>query len=405
MSTVNIDLAYYDIEQDDLVKANLPVDYAQISKFVGTTLQIAHSDFFTYGMFRYQQLNGNSYDRFEDLDRLRNDYKILFRYLEHRNTGQLVKAQGPKIDVVEIAEYIGVAGSLSVASAIYGLTQADWVKIPSAKRKKTFDFHHQSSLKGRYLRLEAKGSIVADNTQKPSSVSNHKTSIIDKKDQSIKNGTFSRAKDTCLGLITVADSSRNLRCWIVDPVSDSPDFDPRRSKILGRMYYYLSIIQRISARSHLTISLANRIVALQQMTNFSELDLISLVNPYLKPVFISEAFTNSKSRVGELSAVGKIFRNGESLVYLGVEESILNILIKQDHSHLESFKTVPLVVNSFFKAIMSADESSFVSDGFGISTMQRRNNIIEFEIDMKLYRDSSGFCFGIKSKSKDLTYS
>ena len=208
MSIVKIKVDFYDNEQKKLIEKNFPKDFELLKEFDGKTIDISLEDFKTYAYFRHQYIKiGGKHQTFLDLKSVAQNWGHYDTYFGLQDD-KLVNIYPERIEATDASEMIGVAGGLAVASEIYGLTQADWTKIPITTAHKDFDFSHTSSIAGRFINIEAKGSVADDNSAKESSVSNLKSNILGKKKDDGFKKKYDYSRDSCIGIITVAEIGR-----------------------------------------------------------------------------------------------------------------------------------------------------------------------------------------------------
>ena len=283
-------------------------------------------------------------------------------YFDYHN-GRLTAKPNMK-PVNDVPESLGVAGSLTVASSIYGLTQADWKNIPVPKRGqgKDFDFKIAATI-SHFVVIESKGSVVADNTLS-SAVKQQKSSIVKKK----KNAKFKTkyAGDVCFGLISAIDPNHDLKVWITDPDIPELSWSPRKVKLLKRLTYYYHLLRTISPRAHLTITLGNRIKMLFNAEDIQQFDNLPLLGIGEKEIEITDSFVKSKTHSEDGNMLGKIFINSDDLFFVGLERSLLTILSQMSFSEILMYKEAPKTSVEKFGLVCKKDskESQFLTDRF-----------------------------------------
>ncbi|WP_243349454.1 hypothetical protein [Parabacteroides sp. FAFU027] len=398
MASVKIRIDYYDQEQKGLIQNNFPKDFDVIEKIAGKTISIPLEDFKTYAFFRHKHsLNGKE-SSFIDLKEMAQNWGHYDLYLELDERGALInKFPGEIIEANDVSEMIGIAGGLSVASTLYGFTQADWTKIPISKHK-DFDFNRISSLEERFINIETKGSIIPDNSKKSSSVSNHKNSIIGKKLDPKFINRRPISNNTNIGIITVADRNHNLQAWLVDPPIRSFDISPKKTRLLKRLYFYHSIIRYITERSHLTIALADRIKAIENTNDYMHLNKVPLVNGGFNKIELSESFVNFKAYNLEKEILGNTYSYDSHIFFLGISKDIVDIIISQDFNRILEIKTVPFTQSLILDCKKSKNEwrKSDMKDSLNItlSSNLKDTQYIHFKMKTDILQSTSGLCIG-----------
>jgi hypothetical protein len=331
VSTVKIKVDFYNKKQRELIEKNFPQDFEVIKKFEGKFVDLPIEDFKTYAFFKHQSSENLS---FQSLSRFAQNWGHYDLYYNLTEEGKLLNVYpDDKIDSSDVSEMIGVAGGLSVASAIYGLTQADWTKIPITNKSKSFDFNRESAIEGRVINVEAKGSIVPNNSEKHENVLQHKFKIIEKKkDDGFRSKQTTR--DSNIGIITVADRNNFLQAWLVDPVVDDFEIAPRKLKLLKRLYFYYSILKFISKRAYVTITLANRIRTIELTDDYEKLDNLPLLNYDFEKLQVSESFINTHSSDTKKRTVGNVVIVDNEVFFIGLEISVINIIVNQNFSDI-----------------------------------------------------------------------
>lgn len=360
MTALKVSVDFYDEAQKELIRTNYPSDYEVLCRYLPGEHELSLEDFMAYSLFRHQ-IEASGYSTFRDFaSRAENawtEYEMYYQY-EGIDGNLYCKYPGP-VEALNVPESLGVAGSLSVLSHIYELHQADWKRIPR-KTVKDLDFTHNSSIAGRTINVESKGSIADDNLLKSSSVSTLKNSIIGKKVAGKMRSSYAKS-DTLLGSITVAGrKNQPLRCWILDPPTDKVTFDPDKHSILKRLYYYGDLLSFIAPRSQLSIALANRISVLEEMSDLAALDGVPLVGGTGKKIEITETFATTKSYIKNRSSRGYtrldwIFGRCQmsyekTLWFFGLPLSVAEMLVSQNFERILAYNKPQETSRSSLKA-------------------------------------------------------
>ncbi len=180
MSKIKIKVDFYNQKQKELIEKNFPEDFKLIDKFNGKTIDVSLEDFKTFAYFRHQFKIKGRFASFLELKPMAQNWGHYDNYFGLQGDKLVNIFPDDRIEATDVSEMLGVAGGLSVASAIYDFTLADWTKIPIIGEHKDFDFAHISCLRDRFINIEAKGSIIDDNGYKTAAVSQHKGDILEK---------------------------------------------------------------------------------------------------------------------------------------------------------------------------------------------------------------------------------
>lgn len=176
-----IKVDYYDDSERQKIENNFPDDFLFINDIAGKKVNVSYEDFKVYAVFGYQY-DVIGYRTFSDLSRISMNISRLETLLHFDNEIQSIVKTIPERPIINsVSEELGIAGGLTIASEIYSLTQADWQLIPQTIKHKDFDFQLLAASHRKYINIEAKGCINENNLIKSSAVSNHKSNIINKK--------------------------------------------------------------------------------------------------------------------------------------------------------------------------------------------------------------------------------
>lgn len=403
MSIIKIKVDFYDEEQKSLIIKNFPKDFEIIKDFDRKTIDVSLEDFKTYAFFKHQFIKNGRQASFLDLEPLAQNWGHYDTYFEVKDGGKLVNIfPDDRIEATDVSEIIGVAGGLTVASSLYGFTQADWTKIPMTTDHKDFDFSHTSSLLDRFINIEAKGSVIEDNSYKTPPVSNHKSNILNKKQDKDFKKKYIPSRDSNIGIITVADHNNNLQSWIVDPKMDNFEAPPEKIKLLKRLYFYHSILRLIAKRSYITLTLANRIKAIEQSNDYNKLDGIPLLNYNFDKINLTESFINSRSRNKEKDIIGNTFLINQNIFFIGMPTELIITIINQSFKKILELKsqtsTALTTLNCKISKRGGKELSSLIDSKFqSIKEQLEDDNYIYFEMNTEVIKNSSGLCIARKN--------
>ena len=278
-------------------------------------------------------------------------------------------------------ERIGEALSLSVASKLHGLHEADWDRIPESRdKKKTLDFSYpwEASDGREFILLEAKGTSSESVSKKSDSVHAHKKSIVDKKRDVPQE---ERKKAVMYGTIAVVPKGRNeiARCWLVDPPSAASD-DPKAFKVVKRLSFIAGLARLISPRSALVAALQTRLGALNVVERIDALDGVSLkkgngamFDPR-SPVFAGRSSVLGEEVIGDVTPV-----TPNSLIFVGIREELLSLAVSQSFGGISTYKSAAELKQGMVHCMISKGRFE-------------REFLREVSIPRGAYVESGGYC-------------
>lgn len=395
MPTLKIKVDYYNNDEKENIKKNFPNDFDLIEAVAGKTIEIPYEDFKVYSVFRYQYetLGYRTFDELSSIAQGIQEFEHILKY--DPEIKSLVKAIPERSFPSYVSETIGVAGGLTVGSTIYQLTQADWQQINITKNK-DFDFKRTAATSNKYINLELKGCIVEDNSKKDEAVSRHKLSIHNKKEDPNFQIKYDYATDTCLGIIVVADSSKELQAWLVDPEFDRPNMYPNIFKLFKRIFYYYNLLHSISPRSTIITALANKYKIMERLTEFDFINSVPLVNQNLEPILISESFFNTRTSNDNKTIVGKLSVINNILVFIGIQVRFIEMIVRQNYSEIISFSLSPSTLRVALNCVINKryqDSLNTLLRSERITNLREENNNLLFRMNMNIETTSSGMCF------------
>jgi hypothetical protein len=342
---VFIKTAFYDKEQQDAFETNYPAQFDALKKFIESDPnEFDYADFQVYFLFKRWRGGDPVWGNFKGIRTRVNDaWKLLNDFFKHeRNQSCFTSIFPDNNEQCEDSEGVGVAGGLTVISAHHHLTEADWTRIP-VSRKKDFDYEIAST-GTEYIYLECKGTITADNARKVSAISTHKSKIIGKKTVQRPAGPTS-GRGIHYGVITVADPTNHLRAWFVDPPPPDNPEDPRKYKLLARLYFYYYNLAALYQHSSFVVALINRIKTLEATSTYQEFTKLPLVKANgkaydSKKLFLQNFGVEREETAG--LAFGKVIllekpdSNGQ-LFFFGFLREVLDFLVSQEADEILSY--------------------------------------------------------------------
>lgn len=337
MIKILIKTAFYDDNQKNAFKKNYPKHFDDLEEFIKLDInEFNYPNFQVYFLFTRWRRGDSIWGNFNGIRTRVNDYwRTLNDFFKHdTETYRFNSVYPDNNEQTSDSEGIGVAGGLTVISAHHGLTEADWERIPISQHK---DFDYEIASTGTsFIFLECKGTITSDNLTKSSAVYAHKAGIADKK-RIQRPANLSAKDDIYYGVITVADPANHLRSWFVDPPAPETRDDPRKYKLLARLYFYYYNLNALYQHSSFVVALINRIKTLEVASNYIEFDKLPLIKAngeeYSGSTLFLQNFGIEQEYItalvfGKVVLIGEPNRNGQ-LLFFGFLREILDILTKQ----------------------------------------------------------------------------
>jgi hypothetical protein len=345
-STIKISVEYYDADEEAKL-AKYPTKI-KMDELVKNGVDIPIEEFLTYYLFHKKRPGKDGWKNYDEIgNRFSNALAELDTWIEFNGDSISTPLNVGDQDK-NIIENIGESIGLSVINRLHDLTHADWNKIP-IKKVKSFDYEIASD-GNNIIQMEAKGSAIEDNSKKTSTISNHKASILGKK-QFIESYKLPKGypypADIRYGTITVMGKNSKIpvKCLLVDPPANENQQNPRNLKIIQRIKYLRDWISFISPRSQLASALQTRAIAIEQIENPMLLDGIPLLKGNgeifdFSPISGQHSwFFNSKSKVIDGPAGGIIVPLGDNrILFLGIREDILTLASEQNFEKLLLYK-------------------------------------------------------------------
>lgn len=405
---IEIDLKYYNKRHYDLLK-HYP-SFKAINDLIVNGCKISKSEFLTYYLFYKKRPNLSGYDTYESISR-----KIMLATLDLEG---FVSFDNHSINATKeatpfnnsISEKIGEAIGLSVINKIHGLTAADWGKIPEQNKYKTLDYELASD-KHNIIQVETKGSCNDNNEYKCPSVSQHKKSIEDKKEQNrinVKVAKNGLKNPIMYGTIASFDRRSSIaRCWILDPDPIQYNRNPLEIKLINRLRYITAWVNYVSPRSSLSLALINRTHIIALSRNPFEFDNTPILNLHHEPFtkynlggdIDKESFFTGKSYVinTDYTGVVRSFKNN-NLIFVGIAEDLAALAAQQKYENILNFHLEAQATNvEILCSIPEWDYDSLHQNIKNTTTTKAIGNKIQFRLPFYLHRDQSGLAIGFHS--------
>lgn len=408
--SINVSVDYYDEVEKKLLGKYLTAK--NMADLVESGISIPTEEFLTYYLFYRQRLDKNGWRSYQDLGkRIGNAIADLEDWVAFDGCSIRTASDVSEQDKT-ISEHVGESIGLSVVSHLHGLSAADWERIPSTVFK-AFDFSISSD-GTQIIQVEAKGSCVEDNSKKCSSVSQHKKSIHDKKIDISKRtiaGTYKYPADIRYGTITAMDKKSVLKCWLVDPPSDSHDVSPYNYRLLQRMQFITDWVSFICPRAHFSSALQTRLKSLETIRDPSELDGVPLVRGNGEPYQFEQSgyryqristLFNSKSKITNwngLNAGGVVLPiSHDKVFFAGIDENMVELAYRQKHNQLLGMMYDHVTSSQKVRCRLPTDvfEHLDVNTDIRSTAMKVENGKkMEFRATGNIHCSNSGIVFGI----------
>ena len=405
---INISVDYYNKHERELF-SGFP-NHEDINTIIRGSFAISKSELLTYMMFTEQDNDRDGYRNYNELStkysgRLGNiDDYLLF------NNQSIQSRVSPTImNNADITELLGVSLGLCVINRIHGFTEADWKKIPETNANSTFDFTIPKASTGtNFIQAENKGSVIDNNEYKRSSVSNRYSEIIDKKHyvrEQERIHRIVRHQNLYYGTIGVIDTRNNsiAKVWLVDPPAKEINEDPRKYKLLSRLYFYLDEFRNIGVKEKLIKAIEKRINEINESKDFEKFNNVHLDYKYPHPFHL---FMDGKNFVAidHNEAFGRVFyikykEKIHPFIY-ALPRSIMQLIIYQDFDKIMKYEYIPsfsekkvnVLLLSKFKEFEEKDVIYYIKDMFVFNERRIRYEASFFN---ELYHSKSGRIFGL----------
>ncbi len=379
---------YYD--DDDQKKLSALSCAHKINEIVHNGASVPEQELFAYSVFREQKFH-HGWRTYKDLVRLLPSRIEMFEDYFELGNGKIVSKFVNSDDTdIRVTESAGIGASLSLVSQFYGLTEADWEKIPVSSVK-DLDFQVAATEK-EIIEVEAKGAIT-ENTLLKSEVSQRATHIREKK---IAQRETQGNKNTLIGVIVSVPKRKeqDVVCRLLDPDGEDLGITAEKYKLLARLHFYYREIRTVS-RSHFLIALINRIVEIQNIQEYQNLNQTPLLNIDGEPFDIPSSLRISRSIAGNDFAFGEIVPLGNNeFYYYGFVFSIVNLLLKQNFSAIMRYSETPRNLGDL-RITASIRKSELETFGIGKDNLPEiKGNYYHFEMRGILSVTSAGRVIG-----------
>lgn len=360
----------------------------EVAAVLDTDVNVPTSDLLSYALFREQK----DYPGWRNYHELARRAALRVAHFEEYfdTSGNELRSRFPRGDDPDraLTEAIGVGVGLTVVSAIHGLTQADWEKIPISTSK-DLDFEIAST-GGYMVEVEAKGSIVTPSEIR-SEISSHAASIKAKKDSQRASGNTNVLYGT-IAAVPSATTEPTI-CYMLDPPAHDSQLDPSVHRLLARMSFYYRELA-IFSRAHFLVALRNRIAEIARL-NSHELDGLPLLRADGKPFDAPVSLWRQHSCVEDF-AFGRLYAVGNGKAFFrGVRNDVIEPLLSQTRSAIDTLRFDSLDER---KVQISARLSKRAAERLDVLSrshqLQADVELWETKLDAVVNQDSAGRVFG-----------
>ncbi|MCF7807054.1 MAG: hypothetical protein K9M49_02155 [Candidatus Marinimicrobia bacterium] len=313
---------YSDDEEKKLQKTGL---HSRFKHLVDNGFECGENDLLSYGMFR-EHKDAPGYRNYSELSKKADSRREIIQDYFELNSGHLrsIFNRGEDSDPW-VTEMMGVGAGLALCSEAYGLTEADWQKIPISGEK---DLDFEIAATGSdFVKMEAKGTIYKNSNDRKS-LAGHASRVRKKKEQQ----NVKHPSSSLIGVITAfPEEQEDPCCYLMDPPAPNIEWDPAFYRIVARLYYYYKNIHSV-LKSHMLIALINRIHDMISIGSYKEFEGKPLLNVNGNPFKVPNSAYNLRTNIlGE--SFCEVFpisnREGEAFIW-GMDYSILSLLVEQN---------------------------------------------------------------------------
>ena len=299
---------------------------------------------------------------------------------------------------------------MSTIGKLHNLTEADWKRIPEVAGRighPTFDFDISIASDGnKFIQVENKGSAVENNIYKPSTVSHHYSSIKVKKECLRVQGN----SNLFYGTIGVIDNlpENPAKVFLVDPPADFINLNPKKYKLLARLYYYLEEFHSIGVKRKIIEALSRRIQEISESPDFARFDNKPLDYEY--PVAYHLLMEGKMfAAIDYNEAFGKFFiiesRNEVFPYLLAYPKALMKLILSQKFDDILSYQYDPAFIKEKVNIILRIGKSDVVNfeyiEKLGFRLDERRGRYFEASYYCNVKHSKCGRLFGQLTNFKD----
>ena len=404
---VNVSVEYYNNNEKELFQ-NYP-NCSEINSLVNGQQPVLKDELLAYMMFTEQKVH-DGFKTYEELkERVSSRLGDINDYFDFSGESLSAKFVGNQMDN-NLIERFGVGLGLSIIGKLHNLTEADWKRIPEVAGRNghpTFDYDIPLASDGKkFIQVENKGSAVENNNYKPSTVSQHYSSIKRKKEYlRIQNNS-----NSYYGTIGVIDNipDNPAKLLLVDPPSEFIGYDPMKYKLLARLYYYLDEFKNIGVKRKIIEALEKRIKEISESKDYNKLNNKPL--DYKYPVAF-HLFMEGKmfAAIDHNEAFGKFFiienESGTFPYLIAYPKALMKLILFQRFEDILAYQYDPAFIKEKVNVLLRIGKKEKIDFGMiekmGFILDERRGRFYEASYYCSVNHSLSGRLFGRLSNFKD----
>ncbi|MCB9591145.1 MAG: hypothetical protein H6719_00310 [Sandaracinaceae bacterium] len=301
-------------------------------------------DLARYALFRRQQ-NVDGLRNWAELERLLSAEMTTLMSAWSLDDGA-IRARNPgPFHLKEDTAAMGVGATLGVVSALLGISEPSWERIPDPPRgTHAFDFRLEDEGPtptavhgGQFLELESKGCVGStDLKTQDKRVDNHRRDVAKKKKSLGSQANLVRR----LGAIGVFPEATGVltEVRLLDPPADWVGRDTERHDLLARLVFYLRVFRTLTGAELLT-SLADRIAVLSTIADYRALEGVPLVSrSFSEASALGRGWDRGKTRIRG-NVAGKAAQVDDGVyTFVGADFDVLALLRDQDFAALLAYE-------------------------------------------------------------------
>ena len=405
---IKVLVEFYDKEQENKLLA-YPTN-KQIKEIVHNGIEVPTEEFLTYYLFYRKRPGKPGYRDYDEIgEKIGKSLSDLEDFINF-NGNSISTPEDVGEQDIHITERVGESVGLSVINRIHGISAADWERIKKGDGIKIFDYGIASDGKS-IIQVETKGSSIDNNDSHPSTVSNHKSSIISKKAKIAElesERAYPYPANLRYGTITVLDNRLNstVKCLLVDPPPVLDKTPPAKLRLINRMQFLQDWISFISPRSQLATALSTRIADIEALSNPFELDNVPLMKgtgepfePILSPSGTGYTlnFLSGKSHVMDETSSGIVIQmSKDTLFFLGIMDEISILAAKQDFESIISYKALTGIIPKAVQCVFHKKRFERLNlPNWVKKEAKKSGDYSSFNLKGELMYNQDGLVFGI----------
>lgn len=379
---LNLSVDYYNSGEKSLFQAY--PNYTIISDLLSRNFSIPKNEFVSYMMFT-EQADEDGWRKYHELrDRVQYRLGDIEDILDFSNGSIQSKQSSQRMNASKMTERIGVSLGINVVNKIHKLTEADWAITDDiyigGKRIKDFDYQISIASDGtKFIQVENKGTVNDNNSYKTPSVSEHYSSIKEKKSSILKREQsqgIPRHQNIYYGTIGVLDSQNQAKVWLVDPPAFEIEWNPVKLKLISRLIYYSNVFSEIGIHKRFQIALDKRIEQLFNAKDIYEFNRVPLEVPLITYTYIRN---NNFVSINNNEAIGTFFFINKSEIFLlALTKVIIRLVLLQDFNKIleYEFKNAEIsnkvIIELSAKLNKASEEFEFTKTKFALDERRKR---------------------------------